>query len=112
MKTGPGFEFTVIELKEILRKQRLTTSGSKCELIKRLSEHDPEVWRKQKARRRNALHGDDLGLEDMRQPTKGDVSVEAPETDDEAKGREEHESVASFPEKRNDAMRRELDESC
>lgn len=35
-------EFTVIELKKILRSRECNTTGNKTELIQRLYEHDPE----------------------------------------------------------------------
>lgn len=49
-----GSEFTVVELKEILRARELPTAGSKVELIRRLSEHDPQIWTTLRERRTRA----------------------------------------------------------
>lgn len=43
MEPPKGNNFTVVELKEALRERELSPTGSKAELIQRLSEFDPNM---------------------------------------------------------------------
>ncbi|XP_070510418.1 uncharacterized protein [Cardiocondyla obscurior] len=63
MSDVPGYDFTVAELKKALRARGLPTSGVKLELIKRLSEHDPNVWAELMPVARSTLAGDDASPE-------------------------------------------------
>lgn len=72
----PGAEHTVVELREALRVRGLTTSGTKAELIKRLSEYDPNVWEELGSRGNNSSRvADVVRLEVATQPTVDDEVV-------------------------------------
>ncbi|KYN14490.1 hypothetical protein ALC57_13305 [Trachymyrmex cornetzi] len=45
MEPLKGNNFTVVELKEALRERELSSTGSKAELIQRLNEYDPNIWK-------------------------------------------------------------------
>ncbi|XP_018377468.1 PREDICTED: LOW QUALITY PROTEIN: uncharacterized protein K02A2.6-like [Trachymyrmex cornetzi] len=63
MEPPKGNNFTVIELKEALRERGLSSTGSKAELIQRLSEYDPNIW-KTLSEKRNGIQGEQTDAED------------------------------------------------
>jgi len=106
---GPGSGFTVVELKEAFRERGLTTNGTKAELIKRLNEDDPRVWKELITRRSALLATDSPGSGAVCRPTEGCVAVGSAGTDGETLEREERVDVVALEaEERDDATMTEL----
>ncbi|KAL0132224.1 hypothetical protein PUN28_000186 [Cardiocondyla obscurior] len=97
MSDAPGYEFTVAELKKTLRARGLPTSGVKLELIKRLSEHDPNIWAELVPIARSTPVRDDASQEDDEeaeaQVEDGASRTEEPREDDMSGEREAREGA-------------------
>ncbi|XP_011861116.1 PREDICTED: uncharacterized protein LOC105558170 [Vollenhovia emeryi] len=110
MESVPGSDFTVAKLKEALRERGLPTSGVKNELIKRLSEHNPDVWKELEEQRKGAPLRTDSDPEGVHLAEGGDGMSGAGTTDEGMRARGEPETVAACDlEARENAMRRELE---
>ncbi|KAL0125885.1 hypothetical protein PUN28_004743 [Cardiocondyla obscurior] len=103
MSEAPGYEFTVAELKKALRSKGLPTSGVKLELIKRLSEYDPNIWAELVLIARSTPVRDDASQED-------DEETEVQVEDGASRIEEPREGDMSGERKaRERAMRREIE---
>lgn len=57
-------DYTVVELKDILRGKNLSTVGNKGELIDRLTDYDPEIWTMLDGSRTQQRHGIDCAIDE------------------------------------------------
>lgn len=56
-------DYTVVELKDILRGKNLSTIGNKTELIARLTDYDPKIWTTLDGSRTQQRHGIDCAID-------------------------------------------------
>ncbi|KMQ87578.1 hypothetical protein RF55_13099 [Lasius niger] len=57
-------DYTVVELKDILREKNLSTVGNKSELINRLTDYNPEIWTTLDGSKTQQQHGIDRTIID------------------------------------------------
>lgn len=62
MRPMDGHNFKVTELKDALQERGLSTRGTKAELIRRLSEQDPNIWATLSEKRDRMMSEEDASI--------------------------------------------------